>query len=151
MALVLPVFEVYPGLSYDKGVISSGCHHFKIEVYETKSEMYEAYKRHKEPAPAQQLIFGAITMPHTIEKFSQGKWYTSPHIGYVLFHKGKIDIEALSHEAVHMALHWCRVKKHSLSLSEDSESMMDHEEVLAYAISDCTKQLHSMLAAFVKL
>jgi hypothetical protein len=81
--------------------------------------------------------YGAVTIPCRREKCSEGIWITAPKIGDVLFYKDCLGSESISHEAVHMATSYLRLKNQLLLTDQIDE----REEKLAYYIGSCTRQI----------
>ena len=62
----------------------------------------------------------------------------SSSLGHALFARTQLCVETIAHEAVHMATGYMRRKKVSMNLSNECG---DREEMLAYLVGKCVRQI----------
>lgn len=123
-------FQVFPA--------SNDSLYFQVFVFKTKEEMWQfgmkQYFKDK-------TDYDAMTIPITRIKFQGDEEIVVPEIGVVLFHENAINIEAITHESVHVATSYLRAKN-QLKLSDEID---EGEERLAYCIGICAEQIFNVL------
>lgn len=127
-------FKVYPNKAIDK------CY-WDVMVFKDRGAMRRACRELSPPECIETDAFGAIVMPvQTDHVGANRKVETQPSLGYVLFARTQIGAETVSHEAVHMALHYFRHAGINPNLHKS-----DTEESLAYAVGLCSGQVVAAL------
>lgn len=81
--------------------------------------------------------YGALTVPIWREKYDGDRVILAPKLGDVLFYRDCLGSSCVSHEAVHMSTSYLR-RIGRLKLDEQID---DDEELLAYCIGGCTRQI----------
>jgi hypothetical protein len=117
--------------------IEDSRYYYHVHIFETKHDMWRVGAKLSQCEKDGVGGYGAITIPYRREKYHDGGWITAPKIGDVLFYKGCLGSESISHEAVHMATSYLRLKNELLL----TDQIDDNEEKLAYCIGSCTRQI----------
>ena len=127
-------FKVNPGL-YNP-FSNSKKHHYHILVFNSKTAMWLAQKESSSPDEKyHDGGFRALTIAYKQSKGDPP--LLKAKIGFVLLCRDYLNLEVLSHEAVHMSTNFLRIYD-ALKLGSDFD---DYEENLACCIGSCTKQI----------
>lgn len=132
-------FRVYPGS--DNWMAKEDKLYWDIRIFPHRRAMLRFWRRRSEETFDPK--FSAIVLPRRCCIVAKdGSVVMKPFMGLVLFRKGMINAEVVSHEAVHMACEYLRRCKHSTRLGIEND---DREERLAYAIGNCVRQMADFL------
>jgi len=127
-------FKVYPGRR--NLIQTSRRAYWNVYVYDSADGMFEHAERHQSTGDKSRG-YHAITLPIIKCRKRDRHWALMPHLGDVVFHKGRVGSTPISHESVHMATHFLRL----LNLLKLGDEIDESEELLAYAVSSCVVQL----------
>lgn len=85
-------------------------HYYSVHVYDSREAMWRAAKKLSPYEKDHDGGFGAITIPYQrIRRVSEHQFQYAPKVGNILFHKGCIGAECVSHESSHAAIAYLRM------------------------------------------
>ncbi|HEY9748316.1 MAG TPA: hypothetical protein V6C63_06550 [Allocoleopsis sp.] len=111
--------------------------YWNVHIFESKTAMWAAGAKVSACDRDKDGGYGALTVPLWRERYEGDETILAPKLGDVLFHRDCLGSSCVSHEAVHMSTSYLR-RISKLELSEDID---DSEELLAYCIGGCTRQI----------
>lgn len=116
-------------------------YYYHVQVLENREELFKVADKLSPQDPNHN--FAAIVLPFYVYRFDYDKekdeFYSicKPKIGNVLFRKDYLNLEVISHEAVHLATNYLRLIK-KLNLGDEID---ENEELLAYCVGGMTQEL----------
>lgn len=117
-------------------------HYFRVHIFPDKQAMWNYGAKVSAWEKDGNGGYGALTVPTWRERItSEGDRLIAPKIGDVLFYRDLLGSECICHESVHMGTSYLRV----LNLLHLSDQIDDNEEMLAYCIGSCARQIVAIL------
>ncbi len=119
--------------------------HFLVYVWPTKSAMLAHFRR--EHLHADRRTVAQCSTYRRLKVDAAGRMRTSPRMGEISFHLGRVTAEVLSHEVAHAALGWARRIGIRLSDAEGSGRtsqglVSDAEERYCYGLGRMIEQVN---------
>lgn len=123
---------------------------FTLHVYPKKGERFYFNVRIFHNKRAMRLYYDAMSVPNKLKPLEKFEAVTCPRIYYkdldnmmpesdlgeILFYRPMTGCGIVSHEMLHAALHWMRVREENLQIASNEES----EELLALTVGSLTRQ-----------
>ena len=113
-------------------------HYYYVHVFSDKESMWAFGAKLSAREKDQHGGYEALTVPIWRERYTEDEQVIkAPKIGDVLFYQGRLGSECICHESVHLATNYLRVIDR-LYLGDQID---DDEELLAYSVGSCARQI----------
>ena len=110
-------------------------HYYNVHVFADREAMWRFGAR---VSTCKETGYAALTIPLWGERVaSDGQIIKAPKIGDVLFYRGCLGSECITHESVHLATSYLRV----IDRLKLNDQIDNDEELLAYCVGSCTRQI----------